>query len=53
MEKTEITWQDCKRIVEIADRMVTEDPNDHPAWIETEESYYKAVLEEYLKTKEK
>lgn len=48
-----LTWQDIKAIVEIADRMVTEDPNDHPAWLETEESYYKAVLEEYLKTKEK
>lgn len=48
-----LTWQDIKAIVEIADRLVTEDPNDHPAWIETEESYYKAVLDEYLKTKEK
>ena len=46
-----LTWQDIKTIVEIADSLVTEDPNDHPAWLETEEGYYEAVLEEFNKTR--
>ena len=43
-----LTWQD---IVEIAYRLVTEAPNDPPAWLENEKSYYEAVLEEFNKTR--
>ena len=51
-----LTWQDIKAIVEIADRIVNgcfEEKGKHLDDFPTEESYYKAVLEEYLKTKEK
>ncbi len=46
-----LTWQNIKTIVEIADKMVIEDPNEHPDWLETEEGYYKAILEEFNKTR--
>lgn len=44
-----LTWKDIKIIVEIADKMVSEDPNEHPDWLETEEGYYNAILDAFNK----
>lgn len=47
-----LTWQDIKTIVEIADKLVEKDVNGQlPEVCETEEGYYKAILEEFNKTR--
>lgn len=47
-----LTWQDIKTIVEIADKMVEKDVNGQlPEVCETEEGYYKAILEKFNKTR--
>ena len=48
--KTELTWQDIKTIVNIADALL-EDPEMRIAVQNNgEEYYYTKVLEEYIKT---
>ena len=54
MKKDELIWQDIKAIVEIADRMVDslfEEKGKHLDDYPNEEAYYKAVLEEFNKTR--
>ena len=46
----ELTWQDMKLIVNIADDLVREFTEPHSV-IVSEEDYYKAVLLAYRKTK--
>lgn len=47
-----LTWQDIRSIVEIADKLVEKDVNGQlPEVCETEEGYYKAILEEFNKTR--
>ena len=49
---TALTWRDIKTIVEIADKLVEKDVNGQlPEVCETEEGYYKAILEEFNKTR--
>ena len=49
MKKSELTWQDIKAIVEIEKSLIT--TWDDLAKYPSEESYYKAVLEEFNKTR--
>lgn len=49
METHELTWQDVKRIVNIADAMVNEE-DSYDKW-ESEEAYYKEVLKRYNEEK--
>lgn len=52
LRPTAPTWQDIKTIVEIADKMVEKDVNGKlPKVCETEEGYYKAILEQFNKTR--
>lgn len=45
-----LTWRDIKTIVEIADKMVEKDVNGQlPEVCETEEGYYKAILDAFNK----
>ena len=47
-----LTWQDIKTIVEIADGLVEKDVNGQlPDVCETEEGYYKAILDAFNKTR--
>ena len=51
-ESKPLTWQDIKIIVEIVDKMVEKDINGElPSCCDTEEGYYKAVLEKFNKTR--
>ena len=50
MKAEELTWQDMKLIVNIADDLVGEFRESHGI-IVSEEDYYKAVLLAYRKTK--
>ena len=51
---TYLTWQDIKRIVNIADKMIEEDVDgDLPEYCETEQGYYEEVLKRFKKSKEK
>ena len=46
--KKELTWQDIKRIVNIADEIMTETDNgDIPECCMSEEAYYTEVLNRY------
>ena len=43
-----LTWQDIKRIVNIADELInTKEGEDIPEYLETEEKYYTEVLNKY------
>ena len=47
-----LTWRDIRTIVEIADKLVEKDVIGRlPEVCETEEGYYKAILEEFNKTR--
>ena len=51
--KTELTWEDIKRIVKIADDLLP-DPrykDDLDASLQSEEAYYKEVLKRFNETK--
>ena len=49
MERNELTWQDIRRIVKIADDLL-DDPKARVAFQNhNEEYYYKRVLDEYNK----
>lgn len=52
MDKNELTWQDIRRIVKVADQMVDED-EDGRLLTMSEEDYYKEVLARYVKQSEK
>ena len=40
-----LTWQDIKRIVNIADELIkTKEGEDMPEYLETEEKYYAKIL---------
>lgn len=52
LKRLVLTWKDIKTIVELADKMVEKDVNGQlPDVCETEEGYYKAILEEFNKTR--
>lgn len=43
-----LTWQDIKRIVNIADELIsTKKGEDMPEYLETEEKYYTEVLNKF------
>lgn len=43
-----LTWQDIKRIVNIADELInTKEGEDMPEYLETEEKYYMEVLNKF------
>ena len=43
-----IMWQDIKRIVNIADELIsTKEGEDMPEYLETEEKYYTEVLNKF------
>lgn len=43
-----LTWQDIKRIVNIADELInTKEGEDMPEYLETEEKYYAEVLNKF------
>lgn len=43
-----LTWQDIKRIVNIADELIkTKEGEDMPEYLETEEKYYTEVLNRF------
>ena len=43
-----LTWQDIKRIVNIADELInTKESEDMPEYLETEEKYYTEVLNKF------
>ena len=43
-----LTWQDIKRIVNIADELInTKEGEDIPDYLETEEKYYTEVLNKF------
>ena len=43
-----LTWQDIKRIVNIADELIhTKEGEDMPEYLETEEKYYTEVLNKF------
>ena len=43
-----LTWQDIKRIVNIADELInTKEGEDMPKYLETEEKYYTEVLNKF------
>ena len=43
-----LTWQDIKRIVNIADELInTKEGKDMPEYLETEEKYYTEVLNKF------
>ncbi|MBR4757230.1 MAG: hypothetical protein IK084_00320 [Bacteroidaceae bacterium] len=48
MEKTEITWQDCKRIVEIADALIEyAEAGIIEPFLASEEAFYTEVLKHF------
>ena len=50
----ELTWQDIKRIVNIADDMIDLDVRDElPERCKTEQGYYEEILKRYKEKKEK
>ena len=43
-----LTWQDIKRIINIADELInTKEGEDIPEYLETEEKYYTEVLNKF------
>lgn len=43
-----LTWQDIKRIVNIADELIsTKEGEEKPEYLETEEKYYMEVLNKF------
>lgn len=52
MEASELTWQDCKKIVTLADALMKTD-TQKAAWKkEGEQAYYEEVLKLYRKSKQ-
>ena len=39
-----LTWEDIKEIVNVADELASEDPNEHNEQMVTEEAYYREVV---------
>lgn len=46
-----MTWQEIKRIINIADNIILEDPNNVEIRYSSEEEYYKEVLKRYEESK--
>lgn len=50
--KSQLTWEDVKLIVNIADEMLrTAPPRMQPNWLGSEEAYYTEVLNRYKEAK--
>ncbi len=48
MKKENLTWEDIRQIVNIADYFIKESlEGDMPEYLETEEKYYRKILETF------